>query len=594
MAGIDAFALLVEEMKSDDVVEQVEAAKRINTIALGMGAEKAKAQLLPFLRTCVDEYTDEILLAIAEVAGTMVKALGGGEFAHNLVPILEALAEKDETIVRTKAVESLVIIGKEMPANQIQAEVLPLLKRLSSADFFPSRISAAGLFATVYPSTPAPMRPAIRKQYETLAKDEMPMVRSAAFAHMPALAAVVEKEVYSAEISPLFNELSADLQESVRELAVQNMVDMVKTLSPDEAAKYFGTFFDNCQNEKCSAMRVTKAKHFVTLASAMNPARPVKDQVPAFLQLLAGDLEMEVRNAAAGNIADFCSKLDGQTVLGQILPVLRDLSKPQDEAAMGGAMSNQQVRECIAEQICSLAPVLGREGSINELLPLVKLFLADEIIELKRKVLGAVAPLVETLGADAADAHLLPEVLKMSADTQWRVRFSVVETIPVYAQHLGMDLFHSRLKDVQARALSDSVAQIREQAIKNLNDLTTKFGESWTREQMLPGIQEAAKGTGPASYLGRITALQAVGQLASSISASVLANELVALVVVPLARDRVTNVRIAASDALYRCMGKLKAENSGMVKETIQPILAELSQDPDPDVKYFAELAMRM
>jgi len=65
-------------------------------------------------------------------------------------------------------------------------------------------------------------------------------------------------------------------------------------------------------------------------------------------------------------------------------------------------------------------------------------------------------------------------------------------------------------------------------------------------------------------------------------------------VVVPLARDRVTNVRIAASDALYRCMGKLKAENSGMVKETIQPILAELSQDPDPDVKYFAELAMRM
>jgi hypothetical protein len=53
-------------------------------------------------RTAVDEYTDEILMTIAEVAGTLVPALGGGESAHTLLPLLEALAEKDETFVRTK------------------------------------------------------------------------------------------------------------------------------------------------------------------------------------------------------------------------------------------------------------------------------------------------------------------------------------------------------------------------------------------------------------------------------------------------------------------------------------------------------------
>ena len=73
------------------------------------------------------------------------------------------------------------------------------------------------------------------------------------------------------------------------------------------------------------------------------------------------------------------------------------------------------MRESIAENVCSLSPVIGREPTISELLPLVKLFLADEqdgtaSIEIRRKVLRSVAPLVETLGAEASDVHLMPEV----------------------------------------------------------------------------------------------------------------------------------------------------------------------------------------
>jgi len=37
-------------------------------------------------------------------------------------------------------------------------------------------------------------------------------------------------------------------------------------------------------------------------------------------------------------------------------------------------------------------------------------------------VLHAVAPLVETLGAEAAEQHLLPDVLIWAQDSQWRVR----------------------------------------------------------------------------------------------------------------------------------------------------------------------------
>lgn len=40
------------------------------------------------------------------------------------------------------------------------------------------------------------------------------------------------------------------------------------------------------------------------------------------------------------------------------------------------------------------------------------------------QVLRTVAPLVETLGADACDQHFIPEVLKMAQDVQWRVRLA--------------------------------------------------------------------------------------------------------------------------------------------------------------------------
>lgn len=169
------------------------------------------------------------------------------------------------------------------------------------------------------------------------------MVRSAAFVHKPALAAVVEREVLTSELSPLFNELSQDMQESVRELAVDNMEKMVGLLSPEEASRIFGSFFDNVQMEKCSSMRVNKAKHFVKLVAAMSPARPLRDQVPAYIHLLSADPEVEVRNAAAANLAVFCAKLDAATVKGQILPVMKELAQREEQPAGGGANPNQQV-----------------------------------------------------------------------------------------------------------------------------------------------------------------------------------------------------------------------------------------------------------
>jgi len=50
MTAVDAYGLLVEEFKMDEVCDQLVAAKRINTIAINMGPDRSRSQLLPFLR----------------------------------------------------------------------------------------------------------------------------------------------------------------------------------------------------------------------------------------------------------------------------------------------------------------------------------------------------------------------------------------------------------------------------------------------------------------------------------------------------------------------------------------------------------------
>ena len=92
------------------------------------------------------------------------------------------------------------------------------------------------------------------------------------------------------------------------------------------------------------------------------------------------------------------------------------------------------------------------------------------------------------------------------------------------------------------------------------------------KDAILPSVKEAAKGTGPASYLGRITSLQAVTALATTMPGGVVSEVLVPEICLPLAHDRVVNVRIAAAEALIKCADKLQGENPAFVKDCIRPV----------------------
>ena len=101
---VQVFGSLPKIEKSDpEILSQLRlnSIKKLSTIALALGVERTRSELIPFLTdTIYDE--DEVLLALAEQLGTFTPLVGGKEHVHCLLPPLESLATVEETIVRDK------------------------------------------------------------------------------------------------------------------------------------------------------------------------------------------------------------------------------------------------------------------------------------------------------------------------------------------------------------------------------------------------------------------------------------------------------------------------------------------------------------
>jgi len=112
-------AILMDELKSEDTQLRLNAIHRLSTIALALGPERAREDLLHFLQDNLDD-EDEVLFALAEEMGKNFEHyIGGPEYGHLLLPLLETLAGTEETLVRDK-VSPVPVLGLPWSTQLLQ------------------------------------------------------------------------------------------------------------------------------------------------------------------------------------------------------------------------------------------------------------------------------------------------------------------------------------------------------------------------------------------------------------------------------------------------------------------------------------------
>ncbi|KAH9259782.1 hypothetical protein BASA81_002204 [Batrachochytrium salamandrivorans] len=564
-----AIAILIDELKHEEVSHRVSSMQHLRDIANALGVERTQSELLPYLvDSCLDD-EDEVLLAMAGELGQFTKQVGGN--SHALIAPLEALANVEEPAVRDKAVQGLVNIALEMTPIQVEKYFCPLCKDLAKKDWFTSRITSAGLIPTVYGKidsslpTSALAKQELKQLFIELGKDDTPMVRKALASNFPDLVNKCEVEVVNKDLVPLFSQLAMDEHDSVRLLVCPIGIAICKRLGSSTS----GMVSAQCITlaaDKGWRVRWSVAQVFhELLGTSSNP----NDLLPSFVQLIK-DVEPEVRTAATANLTKTAKIVKNLDV---ILPLLQDLCQDQSE----------HVREALALVVLGLAPIVGKQDTVKHLLPWFLLLLRDSNPQVRLGMVGELASLEGVVSIDDLSVALLPAVIELAHDKNWRVRAQTIAHLPVLAKQMELAYFEANLMDICVHFLSDQVFTVREAGAGLVMQICKVFGTEWTLKKIVPSVQ-ALKLTN--NYLYRLTAVRSMEVLMQAVDAEVT-NRVLIPFILSLANDPVPNVRFGVCKALKRT--KL-AKDHAEVKECLQ----RLTVDKDKDVVFFAKRALEV
>ena len=622
----------IEKLRSDDLPSRVEAARKLSTIALALGPQRTREELLPFLSDGVDD-DDEVLEAIAVSLGKLIPCVGGQPYISSLLQPLELLLAVEENVVRDKAAESVISLSKQMSSDDYNKEFVGMIERLATKEWFTARISACYLIPVAFSQiSTVEMQLKFGDYFSKLCKDDAPMVRRIASRNLgPLLYTVVENlgigslnestGVVSTTILDLYESLAGgDQPDSVRLHTTQNCVSfgqamafMKDTVSSsntsvssggnDETLGRIDTLVKRILplivatiDDRSWRVRWTAASKFASVVHAFSPLEGTMDAlVPAYEKLLQ-DPEAEVRTAATFNLSEVAKTgamvyPAGWTGGGgdsdvsaddssesQRIPVATRLVKRVNQLTED---DSENVRAALAMVATELAPLLGKDATIAHLLPPMLLLLRDSTSDVRLNIISSLSLLNDVIGAELLTQSLLPAILDLAEDGKWRIRLAVIERIPLLAKQLGKEFFTDRLLSLCVGWLGDDISSIREAAAKNLKQLTALLGSEWAVQNLLPRVKQVMESP---SYLRRMNAVRAMSLMATAMDVKTAQFEVLPILL-EMHCDPVPNVRFNVAKGL----GEIGPMFSASVYQgQVAPILMLMNEDPDRDVRYFA------
>ncbi|CAF2151414.1 unnamed protein product, partial [Brassica napus] len=122
------------------------------------------------------------------------------------------------------------------------------------------------------------------------------------------------------------------------------------------------------------------------------------------------------------------------------------------------------------------------------------------------------------------------------------------------------------------------VYSIREAAANNLKRFAEEFGPEWAMQHLVPQVLDMV--TNP-HYLHRMMVLRAISLMAPVMGSEITCSKFLP-VVAEASKDRVPNVKFNVAKLLQ-----------SLIPIVDQSCLVDLSEDPDVDVRYFANQALR-
>ncbi|OAF68390.1 hypothetical protein A3Q56_03825 [Intoshia linei] len=572
--------VLADELTSDDMQIKIQSINNLETIALALGTQKTRDELIPFLLEN-NGGEDELLIAIAEKLGNFNACLGGDEYAHCIIPIFESLGTVEETLVRDVTIKSYKKILSTFSQHQIEEYAVPSLKRLIAGEWFTARVSAANLFHSIYERLKENFRGELRISYRTLCSDETPMVRRCAASNFIFFLNHIDGATFRSDLLSSYNSLIKDEEETVRENATTCLASIIKICCNSGSMNVLIEITKFAFEGKDWGVRIMGARDIISIQRAfgktVKPSHMIK-----FMESCLKDEESGIRSLAIQSLSDFCEYLpeDEQIdiIIETFLPIMNQLCLEQ----------SNNVRSSLSISIAGISKILKKELAIKHILPIWLALLHNDSSDIRFSILEEMMKMANTIGYDEISQRIVPMIEEICADPKWRVRHSFLKCIKILSEHMGTNFFNEYMANPFLETyLNDSVLTIRNTAAELLSDLVKPFGVVWAQENIIPVmVQQLNNST---NYLRRLTLLYALRLMAESCGSEVFLQCLLPIIL-KLGLDKVSNVRFNVCKLLEKLAPLM---DSTTINTKVKQLLDNLAKDDDDEVKWYAKSALK-
>ena len=564
---------IIEDLKSRDPKRQCKAIRNISKLQSEITPEKFRKEFMPFLLKCVNEEEDEVLSEICKVSRDIFNCVGGKKYLKDLFPLVELLLHTCDPVVRKDTITSFRhYIDKQDEFSDIEKELFETIQNLANSDDPSHEIGFIAFSSEFFGDFKEKHRNHIYNIFKqfTEKKSQGKLIKIELSANLSKLSAHLSKKDFFELFSILMKE-SCDSSRFNLVEAIANLKELTNLSGYESFIAESITKFSEDESWRVRLMLAKFVPEILELSTKIqNNYSEIKNIIlKAYIKLLQ-DPEGEVRSMACKNLDVASEYLGKEDSFDKVLSCLKSLKTDP----------LSYVRSSLASIILSVAPKIGANKTNEYIFPVFLDLIKDEDHDIRMVIIKNLDKLNEVVNIDNFVQGIIPSLIEISDNNNWRVRCQVEEIVPVFARIVNRKLFLDNIMPICIKWLTDAVYAIRQRACKIMKRLYDIFKGEDFEKKLLSKISSMAKSD---SYLIRITVVLLIKEfLVDEYELDFMEKKLFPYIS-KLSNDKIPNVRQACSVVIKKLVRISK--NKDVVKEC-KSIIDELKKDKDLEVVY--------
>jgi len=560
---------LLEDLQNPDIKIKKNAFQNLRGISLALGRERTRKELLPYLKSCVDEEEDEIIIELAKVLSNFIDCIGGKQYIKELLSLLEIILTIDDHFVRIEILNTIKLVVKQIgKVSEIETDLMSIISNLYNSEDINQKKSAMKLLIFLYKDLNNNNKNVAINYFDKFLVDNNISIKKELLNEITEISLELSMDY----IKKMINIILKDKNDSMR-------IDIVNIILSIKNHKHINEFIDTIYDlipklaeDTNWRVRLTVSDKLNELLNFPNIKNEFKKTSADIFAKLLDDPEPEIRNICCLRLEEITKILKDENNFDKILQNLRKLEKDQKNFVKGALASN----------VLKICEMIGPKKTNDYIFPIFLTLIKDENIEIRMNLINNLSELNKVIEVNNIIESIMLPIKEISANKSWRVRIQIMEIVPVLAKLFNQHLFMSNIFPICITSLMDSVFSIREASCKLFVTIYKDIKNDEFEKKLLEKFNELCLSS---SYLLRNTTLVYIKffieKLDDKIYLEFFEKKLIGIIF-NLSKDKIANVRMNCAFILNK-IKNVKFKDTKLNGE-INNIIETLKKDKDEDV----------